>query len=136
MKPIVAFFAAGIAVTTVATACRAKPDADDSGPSFRVEVKPPSTCAKGTTCEAQVELTALGGYKVNDQYPFKFITDAGPKVDSRFEHTGVKTGRLTMRFRADAAGTLHVAGTFKLSVCTPRTCKLESPAIAFDVPVT
>jgi hypothetical protein len=111
-----------------------------AGPVFRVDVTPPAGCARGTACEARILLTALGGYKVNAEYPFKFIADAIPQVafdgTGTFALAGKQTGTLTVVFRADAAGTLHVSGTFKLSVCTKQLCKIEEPKVRFDVPVS
>ena len=113
-----------------------KPEA----PAFRVDVAPPATCARAMPCEAQLRLTALDGFKVNAEYPFKFVGDVGPAIS--FDGTGTfapgdkTTGTLTIKFRSEAAGTIKVSGTFKLSVCTEEVCKIEQPKISFDVPVT
>lgn len=107
---------------------------------FRIDVTPPASCARATPCEARLTLVALGGYKVNAEYPFKFVGDPGPTL--AFEGTGAfvasdpHTGTMTVTFRSEAAGTIRVSGTFKLSVCTEEVCKIEQPKIAFEVPVT
>lgn len=124
------------AAKATATAAGANADAVP----FRLDVAPPASCAAGAACEARIVLTALGAYKVNKEYPFKFVADPGPGVaiegTGSFAPTGAKTGTMTVRFRAEAAGTSRVSGTFKLSVCTDEICKIEAPKVAFDVPVT
>jgi len=116
-----------------------KPEAPEPA-SFEVAVKPPASCARATTCEAQIALTALAGFKVNAEYPFKFVGDIGPQISfegtGSFAHGDKKTGTMTVKFRSEAAGTIKVSGTFKLSVCTDEVCKIEQPKITFDVPVT
>jgi hypothetical protein len=127
-----------LVILAVLVACRAS--ADDNRPAFRVEVAPPAACSVGAACEARVKLTALGPYKVNDEYPFKFVADKSAAVvvdgKGKFARDGAKTGTLVITFRAQAAGTTTVSGTFKLSVCTPEVCKIESPKVTFSVPVT
>ena len=130
--------ARSIAVALLLLACRAS--ADDTRPAFRVEVAAPAACAVNAACEARIKLTALGGYKVNEEYPFKFVADknAGVTVVSpaKFAREGDKTGTMTIQLRAQAAGTHTVSGTFKLSVCTKDVCKIESPKISFAVSAT
>ena len=107
--------------------------------SFRVEVEPPAKCAVAAPCEARIKLTALGGYKVNEEYPFKFVADANAAVavdGAKFAREGEKTGTLTIKLRAQSAGKQTVTGTFKLSVCTKDVCKIEAPKVTFAVPVT
>jgi hypothetical protein len=107
---------------------------------FRVDVTPPATCARATTCEATVALVALQGFKVNADYPFKFVGDTGPQISfdgtGTFTHGDKHSGTMTIKFRSEQAGTIKVSGTFKLSVCTEEVCKIEQPKITFDVPVT
>jgi len=116
-----------------------KPAAPEPAP-FRVDVTPPASCARSTTCEATIALHALDGFKVNADYPMKFVGDTGPQIS--FDGTGTfavadkKSGTMTIKFRSEAAGTIQVSGTFKLSVCTEEVCKIEQPKIKFDVPVT
>ena len=106
-------------------------------PAFRVDVTAPASCKRATTCEAKLKLVALTGYKVNQDYPFKFVGDAAPSLT--FDGTGTfdkSTGTLTVKFRSDAAGKINVSGLFKLSVCTADLCKIEKPKISFAVPVS
>ena len=112
----------------------------DNRPAFEVRVTPPATCAVAAPCEARIKLTALADYKVNEEYPFKFVADAnaGVVVDGagKFARDTAKSGTLTIKFRAQAAGTAKVSGKFKLSVCTKDVCKIEAPKVSFSVPVS
>lgn len=106
---------------------------------FRVDAAPEQPpCQVEAPCEARVILTALGDYHVNEKYPTKLVADATPglKIDGTgsFSPDG-KTGTMALPFRASKAGTAKIAGTFKLSVCNEENCQIESPKIAFDVPV-
>lgn len=107
---------------------------------FRVDVTPPATCVHATPCEATLALVALDGFKVNADYPFKFVGDVGPQISfdgtGTFAHGDKHSGTMTIKFRSAQAGTIKVSGTFKLSVCTEEVCKIEQPKITFDVPVT
>ena len=106
-------------------------------PAFRVDVVAPASCKRAATCEAKLKLVALNGFKVNEEYPFKFVGDAAPSLT--FEGTGTfdaKTKTMTVKFKSDAAGKINVSGLFKLSVCTADMCKIERPKISFVAPVS
>lgn len=105
---------------------------------FRVDAAPDQpACQVDAPCEAQLIVTALGDYHVNENYPFKLVvTSPDVKVDGTGTFTAKgKQGTMALPFRATAAGTAKLAGTFKLSVCNDENCQIESPKIAFDVPV-
>lgn len=108
-----------------------------SMPFFRIDARPLAPCAVGSTCEAQLVLTALGDYKVNGDYPTKFVADPASEVavegQGTFALDGEKRGTLTVKFKPDKPGTAKLVGTFKLSVCTEETCEIEAPKIALDV---
>jgi hypothetical protein len=106
-------------------------------PAFRVDVVPPTSCKRQTTCEAKLRLVALNGYKVNEEYPFKFVGDAAPSLTFEGNGTFDKANRtMTVKFRADATGKVNVSGVFKLSVCTADVCKIEKAKISFAAPVS
>ena len=111
-----------------------------SKPFFRVDAGPATPCARGATCEARFALTALGDYHVNKDYPFKFVGDPAPAIP--LDGTGTFTlddathGTLTIKFRPNAPGTARLAGTFKLSVCSDKTCEIETPKLELAVPVS
>lgn len=114
--------------------------ATKGGPSYKVETAPPPPCRAGEACTVRVELTALGGFHVNKDYPFTFV----PTPTDGISHEGTGTfardseqaGTMTLTFRAAAPGTAKVAGTFKLSVCSDDECQIEDVPVAVDVPVT
>jgi hypothetical protein len=105
---------------------------------YRVDAKPLAPCPVNTTCEAQLVLTALGAYHVNDEYPTKFVADpaSGVRVEGEgtFAISGEKHGTMRVRFTPTAPGAAKLVGTFKLSVCSEENCEIESPKIALDVP--
>jgi hypothetical protein len=107
---------------------------------FEIAATPDPGCRRGEWCTVRMELTALGGFHVNRDYPFKFVGAAAEGI----EHDGTgaftiesdTTGVLVHRFRAAAAGAARVSGTFKLSVCTEEQCEIEAAPVAVEVPVS
>ena len=134
----------GLALTAAALgACKSAPAPASAPralaalPHVRVDLGPASSCTVATSCEARVVVTALAGYKVNGEYPHKFVGEASPELSiegtGTFTVDGATRGTLTIRFRPARSGTLTMAGTLKLSVCTEDECKIEAPRLAFDV---
>lgn len=117
-----------------------EPGALAEAANFRVDPGPVAQCTSGGACEAKVVLTARAGYHVNPEYPYKFIAD--PSTELAVEGTGTFTvtdelhGTMTIAFRPAKAGTLHLSGTFRLSVCTPEDCAVEAPKIALSIPAS
>jgi hypothetical protein len=105
-------------------------------PAFRVDVIAPTACKRQTTCEAKLKLVALNGYKVNEEYPFKFVGDAAPSLTFEGSSFDKTTKTMTVKFKSDATGKVNVSGLFKLSVCTADVCKIEKPKISFAAPVS
>jgi len=107
---------------------------------FRIELSPLAPCKPAAPCKATLVVHALGGYKVNAEYPTKFVAIASPGVTvdgtGTFAVTDKTTGTMTVTFRAAASGTAKISGALKLSVCTDEICEIAAPSIAFDVPVT
>lgn len=120
-----------------ASAAQAAPLATSS--FYRIDAAPLAPCTAGSACQARLVLSALGNYHVNKEYPFKFLGDAAPAapVDGTgtFAVDDAKRGTMTVVFRPAAAGTAHLAGTFKLSVCSDETCEIESPRLDVAVAV-
>lgn len=106
---------------------------------YRVDAGPEVACATGTTCEARLQLTALGDYHINKDYPFKFVGEPPPALaldgDAAFALADAKHGTLTVRFKPTAAGAQALAGVFKLSVCSDETCEIEKPKLSLAVAV-
>jgi hypothetical protein len=106
-------------------------------PAHRVEPAP-APCRAGATCTLALRLTSLGQYKVNKDYPFKFVASptTGVTVENgAFAMDGVHAGVMTVTFRAAAAGSARVAGTFKLSVCSESECRIEEEPVSVDIQV-
>jgi hypothetical protein len=101
----------------------------------------PTACEAGAACAVVFQLTTLGEFHVNDQYPYRFKaadtadvsylgTDgAGKNVFSKsagdWQRTGEKTGTMTVRFTSAGKGERTIAGALKLSVCSAETCLLD-----------
>ena len=138
MRPALALLALALLAGCGSTAPRPAPPAGDT-PAFRVDVDAPVSCIRAAKCEVRLRLTALGPFKVNPEYPFKFVADApaASLVDGpgTFVVTDAKTGVHTIALHAPEAITLKISGTFKLSVCTEELCKIETPKLAFEIPV-
>ncbi|HEY5928360.1 MAG TPA: hypothetical protein VIV11_42030 [Kofleriaceae bacterium] len=104
---------------------------------YRVDAKPITPCKAGATCEAELVLTALGDYHVNDDYPTKFVADAASEVaiqgEGTFKIPAAKQGTMTVRFTPAKVGPAKLVGTFRLSVCNEEDCQIESPKITLDV---
>ncbi len=106
---------------------------------YRIDAGPRTPCTAGAPCEARLVLSALGAYKVNRDYPFKFVAEPAPGVavdgTGAMSFDDAKTGTLTIRFRAPRGGPARLTGTFKLSVCTEEECQIEEPKIVLELPV-
>jgi len=106
---------------------------------YRIDAGPQKPCASGAACEAQLVLTALGDYHLNQEYPFKFLgAPNAVSIDGTgaFGFDGAKRGTMTITFRPAQPGTAKLVGTFKLSVCSNETCEIETPMLELAVPVT
>jgi hypothetical protein len=110
-----------------------------SGKNFHVDAAPAATCATaGGACSVLADLTALSGFKVNKEYPYRFVPDAASQAlvegDAAFAVTGTHTGRLVVPVRRDAPGASRVSGTFKLSVCNADVCQIEDAVLTVAMP--
>ena len=96
-------------------------------------------CVHGKACRATIRLAALGKYHVNEEYPFRFVPDAAPGVSFGAErplvHEDAQHGTLDIELTPAAAGTLRLAGVFKLSVCSESACQIERPRLGIDLSV-
>lgn len=120
----------------------APPAARVTSAHFALELKPNDACKVGAECVATVDLTALGGYHINKEYPYRFTAGlakgleylgkdaAGPGVFSKaagdFAEPSETRGVLTVRFRPTQAGAAQVAGSYKFSVCSDQNCQIET----------
>jgi hypothetical protein len=105
-----------------------------SGKNFHVDVAPAASCATGgAACSVLADLTALSGFKVNKDYPYRFVPDPASQAvvdgEAAFAVTGTHTGRLMVPVKRDAPGAAQVSGTFKLSVCSADVCQIEDAVL-------
>ena len=131
---------AATATTAATTAPAAPAQAQAQAAYYRAELRSGDTpCVHGHPCRATVHLEALGGYHVNEEYPFRFVPEAAPGVtfaaEQPLRHDDALHGTLDVEFTPAAAGAAHVAGVFKLSVCSAGACQIERPRLGLDVPV-
>ena len=111
------------------------------------------SCAANTECTVDLRLEAQGDFHVNKEYPYKFkatpasgITflgkdPAGAETfskaagDFKPDASNEKVGTMTVKFKAASKGSVSVAGTFKLSVCSAQNCMLEQASVTVPVVV-
>lgn len=93
-----------------------------------------------------LKLFATGQFHINDEYPYRFRADdapgvaflgtdaAGKNVFSKpagdWQKVEAKAGAMKVSFSPAAPGDKTIAGTFKLSVCSPQSCLIEEPRIS------
>ena len=97
------------------------------GPHFTIDAAP-------SAGSVLIELTALDGYKVNKDYPFRFLPAAGWTLEGApaIQHAPPRM-RMTVRARREQPAT-PFAGTLKLSVCNDDECLVEEAAISVNMP--
>lgn len=104
-----------------------------SGNNFHVDSAPAAGCASGGPCSVLADLTATSGFKVNKEYPYRFVPDPASKAlvegEAAFAITGTHTGRLMVPVRAGVAVGTRIGGTFKLSVCSAEVCQIEDAVV-------
>jgi hypothetical protein len=109
--------------------------------NYSAEIKAGGPYKAGAEGAVEVFLTPKGGYHTNAQYPYKFKLDAAPegvtfpkpllaRADGSFEE---KKGYFKVPFTATKAGTVTIAGTLSLSVCSDANCFIDK--VALEVPV-
>jgi len=119
--------------------------------SYKVTFDAPKECKVGSECVATARLEALTDFHINDNYPYKLKLEetagveflgkdaAGKNVFSKqagdFKKEGEKVATLTVRFKATKAGSYTVKGTYKLSVCSEKSCQLETQDLQTAVTV-
>jgi hypothetical protein len=117
--------------------------------NFFIDAVVPGGCAAQATCSVALKLVATGDYHVNDEYPYRFKAEevsgvrfaaadgAGKNVFSKlagdWQKSDAKSGVMSVKFVPLEKGTVTIAGTFKLSVCSPENCLLEQRQISATV---
>lgn len=113
------------------------PTASVKRASFEVELLAAGPYRVSEVGEASVSLRAVGGYKVNDEYPHRFKLDPSDALDYpepvvRGERVKVngKQATFSVPLSAKRVGEHTLAGTLAFSVCTPERCLMEKVPLA------
>ena len=92
----------------------------------------------GTTESLDIVLEALGGYKVNQEYPYKFklrpaagVTFPMPIVKKDRVKLDKRRATMTVPFTPTATGARRIGGEFAFSVCTDEKCLIEKRELSF-----
>lgn len=108
--------------------------------AFTLTLSPPKAIVAGKEAEFVIELSARGGYKVNDEYPIKFqVAEAkgvvAKKTTVRKEDGKVetKTAQLPVVVTVEKPGKATVAGKLSFSVCTEERCLIEKRDLSVSV---
>lgn len=120
---------------------------------FVITADTQGACHAGAECTVQLKLEALGVFHVNKEYPYKFKAndvagveyaghDAGGKNvfskaagDFHLDAKNEKVGYLSIHFKPAKKGAVTITGTFKLSVCSPQNCMLDTKQLSIPVAV-
>jgi hypothetical protein len=131
--PVPAASSSAPAAAPAATAVA--PDAPSSHheDAFHLDLVVPAKVAANAPFEVLVRLEAKSGYKVNQEYPIKFVAESGPSLLSlepgtlRKEQGTLfeKKAELRGRSQAKAAGPARLLGRLSFSVCTAERCLIE-----------
>jgi len=113
------------------------------GPAFKVAMRGSDQIYQvGEPANVQIVLNARGGFKCNDEYPYKFVPkeSAGltylTKVVKKDAMTlGEDESVMTIPITPEAVGKQKVEGKFYFSVCNDETCLVEKKDLAFVVDV-
>jgi len=96
----------------------------------------------GQKGSVKIVLVAKGGYKVNEEYPYKFKLEpnagleyAQDIVKKDFVELERKRATMTVPLMPKAAGKQRVAGKFYFSICTDEKCLIERRDLALDIEV-
>jgi hypothetical protein len=118
----------------------AAPAGHAEGDNYKIDTS--SSCS-GSDCTITIRLEALGGYHINDSYPYKFKTNPADGVtyktadgvfgraSGHFSKDSATVATVKVEFTATKSTT--VTGTFKMSVCSDDNCQLEQPDLSIDV---
>jgi hypothetical protein len=117
--------------------------------NFFIDAAPAGDCSAGSACGVALKLVATGDFHINDEYPYRFKADDSPGMDFLGKEDGSKNtfskaagdwvkseekaGVMTVKFVPKGHGPAKLAGTFKLSVCSPQSCLLEQRQITASV---
>jgi hypothetical protein len=120
-----------------------------AAPQYTVDASNPGTCKAGADCAVSLRFQTTGEFHVNDDYPYRFTANDAPGVQflgsdgggtfskktGDFQKANATSAVMNVRFRAAAAGTAAIAGTFKVAYCTDTACTPTTQSVALSVPI-
>lgn len=111
-----------------------------TAPHYTIDAVPPDGgCVVSASCEVRLELFAKAGFKVNFDYPAKFVPVDEPGIKyeapARMIASGKHVGVLPVRLVAQNAAIARVRGEMKIGVCDDSKCENETVEIELDVPL-
>ena len=139
--------AADAAAEPAEAAKKAEPNAavpsEIEAAAFKVAMRPSAGMyTVGEPAQVEIVLNARGGYKCNDEYPYKFVPKAAPGLTYTtpiVKKDAIKVGKaesvMTIPVLPEAAGKQTVEGKFYFSVCTEETCLVEKKDLALTLDV-
>jgi hypothetical protein len=117
--------------------------------NFFIDAVPAGDCAAGSACGVTLKLVATGDFHINDEYPYRFKADEAAgleflgkdeggkntfsKAAGDWQKSEEKAGIMTVKFVPKGRGPANLAGTFKLSVCSPQNCLLDQRQVTAAV---
>lgn len=108
--------------------------------AFDVSLLAPSELGAQKPLSFTVKLTAKSGYKVNDEYPIKFVVESTPgvtaakqKVTREDATIDKKSAQLPVVVTLEGPGPHRIAGRLSFSVCTDERCLIEKRDLSLSV---
>lgn len=102
-------------------------------------------CKVGAECTVSVKIEAQGAFHLNKEYPHKVVPNAAAGItwtkeafgrpSGDFAESNEKSGVITLKFKAEKAGTTEVTGVFKFAVCSDATCNPSKEDLKFPLKV-
>lgn len=109
--------------------------------SFSASLTGSGSYKAGQQGELTASVNALGDYKLNEEYPYKFTLKdppdgvSYPETSVRDVSKSGKTATVNIPFTADKPGNYTVSGVYALSVCTKENCVIEKVPLTANVKV-
>jgi hypothetical protein len=107
--------------------------------NFRIEFSAPESAKVGEAFAVHLKLSALSGYKVNQDYPIKLVLEGEnltfdpPVLRKEQLKLETKSAELTGKVTPKSAGSLAIVGKLSFSVCTEERCLIEKRDVMVKV---
>jgi len=111
---------------------------------FKLQTEPTGTYEKDKSGLALVRLTPKGGFKINNEYPFRFECQSPPSDGISYPKPTLQSsdGKLSdhealfsVPFIPSKSGALKVGGLLSLSVCNDQQCIMDKRTVSIDITV-